>query len=250
MVTIFAAFMRYPAAPFVTGFGRTIRERPLSFLLSLILCVGALFFSLSVATVPDERMDRAMTSILPAPVVSLSADTRPPRQAFLLTALLFEGGVDMLSGTPAGLFGRNLVVTDAALVKDRGLTPDETSINLRRRDLRYATFDRSDMHQADLTGADLTQASLREVNLVESKANKAVFRGADLWRTQFTPSVFSGRAVSPMRLRGADLRGANLAQANLMGAELDGALFEAADLRGAQMDTDDAAEAARQGAKF
>jgi hypothetical protein len=250
MLTIFAAFMRYPAAPFVTGFGRTILERPLSFLLGLILCVGALFFSLSVATVPDEKMDRAMTSIMPAPVVSLSADTRPPRQAFLLTALLFEGGVDVLSGTPAGLFGRNLVVTDAALVKDRGLTPEETSINLRRRDLRYGSFDRSDLHQADLTGADLTQASLREVNLIEAKANKAIFRGADLWRAQFIPSVSPGRPVNPMRLRGADLRGANLQQANLMGAELDGALFEAADLRGAQMDTEDAADAARQGAKF
>ena len=68
MLTIFTAFMRYPAAPFVTGFGRTILERPLSFLLSLVLCVGALFFSLSVATVP-EKMDRAMTSLMPAPVV-------------------------------------------------------------------------------------------------------------------------------------------------------------------------------------
>ena len=250
MLTIFAAFMRYPAAPFVTGFGRTISERPVSFLLSLILCVGALFFSLSVATVPDEKMDRAMTSLMPVPVVSLTPDTRPPRQAFLLTALLFEGGVDMLSGTPAGLFGRNLVVTDAALVRDRGLAPEETSINLRRRDLRYGTFDRSDLHQADLTGADLTQASLREVNLVEAKANRAVFRGADLWRAQFIPSLSTGRPVNPMQLRGADLRGASLQQANLMGAEMDAALFEFADLRGAQMDTEDAAEAARQGAKF
>lgn len=250
MLTIFAAFMRYPSAPFVTGFGRTIRERPRSFLLGFIPGVGALFFSLSVATVPDEKMDRAMTWLMPAPAVSLSADTRPPRQTFWLTALLFEGGVDVLSGSPAGLFGRNLVVTDTALVKDRGLPPEETSINLRRRDLRYGTFDRSDLHQADLTGADLTQASLREVNLIEAKANKAVFRGADLWRARFIPSTSPGRPVNPMRLRGADLRAANLAQANLMGAELDGALFEAADLRGAQMDTEDAAEALRQGAKF
>ncbi len=250
MLTIFAAFMRYPAAGFVTGFGRTILERPLSFLLGFILCVGALFFSLSVATIPDERMDRVMTSLMPAPVASLSGDIRPPRQAFLLTALLFEGGVDVLSGTPAGLFGRNLVVTDAALVKDRGLAPEETSINLRRRDLRYGTFDRSDLHQADLTGADFTHASLREVNLIEAKADKAIFRGADLWRAQFIPSASPGRPVLPARLRGADLRGANLAQANLMGAELEGALFEGADLRGAQMDPEDAAEATRQGAKF
>ena len=195
-------------------------------------------------------MDRAMTWLMPAPAVSLSADTRPPRQTFWLTALLFEGGVDVLSGNPAGLFGRNLVVTDTALVKDRGLPPEETSINLRRRDLRYGTFDRSDLHQADLTGADLTQASLREVNLIEAKANKAVFRGADLWRAQFNPSTAPGRPVNPMRLRGADLRAANLAQANLVGADLDGALFEGVDLRGAHMDTAAAAEAARQGAKF
>lgn len=250
MLTIFGVFMRHPSAGFVTGFGRTISERPLSFLLSFILSVGALFFSLSVATIPDEKMDRAMTSVMPAPVVPLSTDTRPPRQAFLLTALLFEGGVDVLSGNPAGLFGRNLVVTDEALVRDRALAPEETSINLRRRDLRYGTFDRSDLHQADLTGADLTQASLREVNLIEAKANRAIFRGADLWRAQFIPFASVGRPVNPMRLKGADLRGANLTQANLMGADMENAVFEGADLRGAQMDAEDAAEALRQGAKF
>lgn len=250
MLMIFAAFMRYPAAGFVVGFGRTITERPFSFLLSMGLGVAALFFSLSVATIPDERMDRTMTSLMPAPVSPLSPDVRPARQAFALTAWLFEGGVDLLSGSPVGMFGRNLVVTDAALVKNRALAPEETSINLRRRDLRYATFDRSDLHQADLTGADLTQASLREVNLIEARANKAIFRGADLWRAQFIPSAGTGRPANPMLLRGADLRGANLAQANLMGADMESALFEGADLSGAQMDTEDAAEALRQGAKF
>jgi hypothetical protein len=250
MLTVFAAFMRYPSAGFVMGFGRTIIERPVSFMLSMMLGVAAMFFSLSIATIPEERMDRTMTSLLPAPVAPSSPESRSARQAFVLTAWLFEGGVDLMSGSPAGWFGRNLVVTDAALVKNRALTPEETSISLRRRDLRYATFDRSDLHQADLTGADLTQASLREVNLIEAKASKAIFRGADLWRAQFIPSASGNRPVTPALLRGADLRGSNLAQANLMGADMESALFEGADLSGAQMDPEDAAEALRQGGKF
>ncbi|WP_088348826.1 MULTISPECIES: pentapeptide repeat-containing protein [Rhodomicrobium] len=258
LLAIFAVYMRYPTASFVSGFGRTIVERPFSFLLAGILMVGAMFFSLSVATIPDEQMDRVMTVLMPAPVPfddagAVVGAAAEPRQAFLPTAYLFERGIDPLSGRPLGFFARNLILTDADLVPGGPETgAGEAGANLRRRDLRYATLDRSDMRNADLTGALLTWASLRETNLAGARAEKAVFRGADLWRAKFAvpAGAISSGPVGGIDMRGADLRGANLSEANLQGADLTGALFEGADLRAAQMDPEDAAEATRQGAKF
>lgn len=250
MLAVFAVFMRYPALTFTAGFGRTMVERPLSVAINLLLAGGAMFFALSVATIPGERMDRAMTGLWSTDIADARNDRGQTRQAFWLTVLLFEGAVDPLSGRPTSIFGRNLVVTDVDLVKDNAFDEGETSINLRTRDLRYGIFDRTDLHQADLTGANLTQASLREVNLVEAKAEKAIFRGADMWRVQALPSTSQGRPVSGMNLRDADLRKASLVQANLQGAILEGALLEGADFRGAQMDPQAAAEAKRQGANF
>jgi hypothetical protein len=250
ILAVFAVFMRYPALTFTVGFGRTIVDRPLSFLINLLLAGGAMFFALSVATIPGERMDRTMTWFWPADIADARADRGQTRQAFWPTAFLFEGAVDPLSGRPTSIFGRNLVVTDVDLVKDNAFDEGETSINLRTRDLRYGIFDRTDLHQADLTGANLTQASLREVNLVEAKAEKAIFRGADMWRVKALPSTSQARPVSGINLRDADLRKASLVQANLQGAILEDALLEGADFRGAQMDPQAAAEAKRQGANF
>jgi uncharacterized protein YjbI with pentapeptide repeats len=168
----------------------------------------------------------------------------------LPTVLLFDGPVDLVSGRPSSLFARNLIVTDEDLVKDSVFGAGDISINLRHRDLRYGIFDRSDLHQADLTGANLTQASLREANLAGVRAEKAVFRAADLRQVRSAPKNGVDRSANGINFRGADLRNANLAQANLQGATLDGALLEGADLRGAQTDVENVAEAKRQGAKF
>ena len=250
LLVIFTVFMRHPTVGFVRGFGRTMIERPVGFLFSFVLCVAAVLFSFCVATIPDERMDRIMTALLPVAIANYRQENVSPRQAFLPTALLFDGGVDTLSGRPVSFFGRNLVVTDADLVKDSAFDDGETSVNLRLRDLRFGIFDRSDLHQADLTGANLTRASLREVNLVAAKAERSVFQGADLLHAQFVPPASKDSPVVGIDLRDADLRGANLVQTNLQGATLDGTLLEGANLRGARMDTEDVTEAKRQGAKF
>ena len=178
------------------------------------------------------------------------ASERKMRVAFWPTAVLFEGAVDHLSGRPTSLFGRNLVVTDTDLVRDSEVAPDETSVSLRRRDLRYGTFDRSDFHQADLTGAMLMKASLREANLMDVKAEKAILQDADLRRAQFINETSTGRPVRGADLRDADLRRADLRQANLQGARMNGALLEGAELGEALMDPEDADEARGQGAKF
>lgn len=251
LLTIFVIFMRYPTLGFVRGFGRTLIETPVSALICGILCVGALFFSLSVATIPQERMDRAMTSLWPAAIPDHREDGGTPRQAFVLTGWLFDGGIDMLSGRAKSPFTRNLIVADADLVRDSAAAQGEVSLSLRTRDLRYAVLDRSDLHQADLTGANLSGASLREVNLADVRAPRAIFRGADLRHAEIAPrGGATGGGFIPVDMRGADLRGANLAGLELRTVNLTGALFEGANLTGAQAHPETVAEATKQGAKF
>ncbi len=252
VITIFGIYMRYPGLSFVRGFGTNIVRRSWSFLAGTVLCFGAVFFAFAVATIPDEAMDRMMASIpaarMPVPVGDSSG--RKMRIAFTPTALLFDGAVDLLSGRATSLFGRNLVVTDTDLVRDSTVDRDETSLNLRRRDLRYGTFDRSDLHQADLTGTVLTKASLRETNLSDVRAEKASFLDADLEHAQFVNEASSGRSTKGADLRYADLRRANLRQADLQGANMAGTLLEGAEMTDALLDTEDATEAQKQGAKF
>jgi hypothetical protein len=252
LIAIMGIFMRYPGQSFVTGFGANMAQRPGGFIGAGFFCMGVVVFAHCVATVPDETMDRMMTAIPGArtPVPLGETDSRQQRLAFWPTAVLFEGEVDHLSGRPTSFFGRNLVVTDTDLVRDGQVSLGETSISLRRRDLRYGTFDRSDLHQADLTGALLTKASLREANLIEIKAEKANLQGADLWRAQFMPQLSPGTVMNGANLHDADLRRANLQQANLQGAEMTGALLEGTDLTGALLDPEDRIEAQKQGARF
>ena len=252
IIAIFGIYMRYPGASFVRGFGMNMVQRPASFAFSAVLFAGSVLFALAIATVPDETMDRVMAAISSTrTAVPVGESTgRRARAAFWPTAVLFDGAVDLVSGRPTSPFGRNLVVTDTDLVRDSEVGTGEVSINLRRRDLRYGTFDRSDLHQADLTGAALNKASLRETNLMDVRAEKTSFQEADLWRAQFVADVSTGQPVRGADLRDADLRFANLQQANLQGANMAGALMEGARLGEAQMDPEDVAEARRQGAKF
>lgn len=169
-------------------------RHPSHFVFSVGSWFVAMFFSFFVATVPDEAFDRAVRSIpmtrVAAPFGSDPATAK--RHAFVLTAALFDGDVDHISGRLSSMFARNLMVTDTDLtpsdLKDNGI-----SLSLRRRDLRFATFDRSDFRQADMTGAQLSGVSLKGADLSRLKAELADFRGADLTGAQ---------------LQGANLRGA------------------------------------------
>jgi hypothetical protein len=147
IIAIFGIYMRYPGASFVRGFGMNIIHRPWSFAFSALLFAGSMLFAFTIATVPDETMDRvmAMISTTRTPIPVGESAGRKARAAFWPTAVLFDGAVDLVSGRPTSLFARNLVVTDTDLVRDSEVSPGEVSINLRRRDLRYGTFDRSDL---------------------------------------------------------------------------------------------------------
>ena len=252
LIAIFGVCMRYPGLSFVSGLSAIIAGRPWSVAASAALGLGAMFFAFAVATIPDETMDRLMSAIPGARSTVPVGETDSARQrvAFWPTAVLFEGEIDFLSGRRASFFSRNLVVTDADLVRDSQAGPDKTSISLRRRDLRYGTFARSNLRQADLSGALLTKACLRETNLIDAKMAMANLEGADLWRAQFIDETSTGRPVNGANLRGADLRRADFNQVNLKGANLSGALLAGAHLKGALIDSENAEEARRQGANF
>jgi Pentapeptide repeats (8 copies) len=190
-----------------------------------------LFLSFCVATLPDSSLDRAMTVVWPTPVPY--GQKKSKRRAFLMTAWLFEGG----------WLARNLTVTDTDLVKDKDfpLKDGEVSLRLRRRNLNYGTFDRSDLHLADLTGAQLKSASLGGTVLnkavlacLQSKridARCTNLQGADLREAGLQGADLRGAKLQGADLSGAGLQGANLGRAELQGAGLFGAQLQSADLR-------------------
>lgn len=174
----------YPGNETLTG--DTVLRR-----FTAVLAVSlVLVFSVAVATIPGERVDRLLSAIepvaAPVPFQGLGNVTRklPPgaqgRKAFWPTAVLFEGEVDDWTRSPTSLFTRNLIVMDEDLVPDNQGYANETSVSLRGRDLNYATFDRSDLHRADLTDSSLRGASLVETNLENTRLVRVAMQGADL----------------------------------------------------------------------
>jgi Pentapeptide repeats (8 copies) len=189
-----------PDRRFWGGLGAAVRGNPLNALGALAVALTAVFFSLCVATIPGETMDRATTAVWPANVPSNGAAGQPPRRAFWPTAALFEGATDDIQGRPDSIFSRNIVVVNTALVVPVTPEPEEPSLNLRGRDLKFASLDRTDMRRADLTGADLTGASLQQTGFIKARLSRAVLRGADLRNAQLI-STF---------IRGADFEGARI----------------------------------------
>jgi uncharacterized protein YjbI with pentapeptide repeats len=148
-------------------------------------------------------------------------------------------------GTLFGLFPRNLVVTDADLVRDGVLAVGARSVSLRGRDLRFARLDRSDLHQADLTGANLDGASLAGADLrhVMLRCDERT----DLSRRENRDAqpCASARGASFV---GARLGGAKLGGLDLQAARFDGARLEGADLSNAQLGAADFSRAELPGA--
>jgi uncharacterized protein YjbI with pentapeptide repeats len=193
---------------------------------------------------------------------------RVPESASAASASGFAVPVFHLApnGKLLGLFDRNLNVTDHDLVSDKDVTPGEPTLHLRRRDLRFARLDRTDLHQADLTGANLDGASfvgadLRGVFLhcadlgilllTESRRTAICpsARGVNFSKARLGEADLSGLDLSGAQLEDADLGGAKLAHAILAGANLYGARLERADLTGGiAMQGANLATAAMQGA--
>ncbi len=200
LLLILGVLMRAPDRGFFHGLAATFRRQPLSTVAMILVAAAALFFSLLVATLPDERLDRMATALWPAAVPISTPPDSATRRAFLPTAVLFEGATDEIQGRPDSVFSRNIVVINTSMAAPINPEPDEPSLNLRGRDLKYATLDRSDFRRADLTGADLTGASLQQTVLIKTRLIKAKLRGADL-RNAALISTF---------VRGADFEGARV----------------------------------------
>jgi len=239
IIVIVGIFIRFPEKSFVAGFGASLVLIPFNTLMMIIVGLATLSLSLAIATIPDEPMDRVMANLWPMPVPKNEGDKRQERTAFIPTVILFEGKVDPLTGQLTSPFSRNLIVTDTILDAS-----GKASIRLRKRDLRYGIFDRTDMHQADLIAAVMNGASFRETNLANARLDWAEIQNADLWaaqlggakfhHTDLRHSILVDAAMNGADLRDAVLDAADMRHANLGGAEWDGASVKDTNLASAQ----------------
>ncbi len=259
-LSLIGVFMLRTETSFFQAAFNTTRENPLSCAFTGTVLGLVAFFSLFIATVPGEGLDRFVQSFFG----ERAEEEERPRYVSGFMAPFFFASAD---GKLFGLFERNLIVQDADLVVDRDQAPGEPSISLRGRDLRYAKLDRSDMHQADFTGADLRRASLtgtdlrgawlscaapetlylttdREqagcvaatrLDLTRAKLENANLLGIDLRRGKLEEAQLVGANLSNALLTGADFGSAHLEKASLEAAELQGAQLLFARLQGANL---------------
>ena len=209
---------------FLRAFLRTSLHHPVSLLLTAGALVAVALFSIFVATIPGEAAEQ---SVAPSGA----------RQAGNGRQVLGYAVQGFAEGSLLAFFHRNLNVTDTDLVIDKDVTPGQPSLNLRGRDLRFARFDRTDLHQADLTGANLDGASLV---------------GADLRGVWLSCADLNALLLSDSRRAGqcASARGANLSKARLAEAKMAGVDLRLAKLDEAQLDGAQAGHAILSGASF
>lgn len=170
LVAVLGTFLPSPLTGFWASFFYGWRTYPLFMLVSTGLFASFFAFSMFIATVPDEMLDRIAAAFGPSVVVPApSGNPADARAVFLPTAYLFESEARASTGRRSSPFQRNLIVMDADLVNDQGLAEGDITLSLRDRDLRYARLDRSDLKQADLTCADLKGASLEGAILSRAK---------------------------------------------------------------------------------
>lgn len=198
IVLVMGVFLRFPDRSFSRGLVTNLTEHPGNFTATLAVWLFALLFSLTVATIPDGMMDRAMRSIGFASK-RLWTPTERTRVAFAPTAWLFEGDWDFIRNRLNSPFSRSLVVTNEAISGRHEYNAKRRSYNLRGRRLRYAVMRGAALVGVDLTGADLC--------------------GSDLGRVDF-----SFARLDLANLGGTDLRGVKTTQARLDGADFTGAL--------------------------
>jgi uncharacterized protein YjbI with pentapeptide repeats len=240
MLTFIGTFLARSETSFVAAFRKVLRQHPVTTALTAVLMTLIAGFSLFIATIPGERLDRITDSI-----TGRSAATDASSGGALGFAVPFLK--PKTDGSLFGLFYRNLHVTDTDLVVDKDVVGDEPSINLRGRDLRFARLDRSDLHQADFTGADLEGASfvgadLRKVTMHCADLNELLLtdnrqsaRCTDARRANFTRARMGQAKIAGADLRGARFDDARLEFADLSYASMAGTSFASAFLDGAQM---------------
>lgn len=199
------------------------------------------FFSLMVATVPDGWVESWFREI-GSPVSykwidpeaaaksGLEANCQTHRCAFVLTTWLFEGKRLPESDKVDTAFGwsRNLIVRHKNIVEGGENEEVDGRLDLRGRNLNYATLDGSDLHGADFSYAKLNGASLVRTRLFRSEFSVAELAGADLRGARLNQSNFEGAVLERSDLRRARLEKAIFNYAGLNGAKLSGARMQEA----------------------
>lgn len=242
VLLVLGVFLRFPQKNFFAGLWENIAKHPGNFSATFAMSLLTLLFSFCVATLPDSRLDQIMTRLAPAPVPYGGNGTVTARFAFVPTAYLFEHADSRNTlGTlgNAGQFSRNLIVSDADLVPDEKWEPQETSIVLRGRDLRYAVLSRTDMHRADLTGSVLDWADLTGANLSDTSMRSVKMVGAQLSNAKLPGADLDNAVLNGVRAYRADFRGVNLSRASALGgvfseAQFQGAVLKLGDMKGSE----------------
>jgi uncharacterized protein YjbI with pentapeptide repeats len=273
LLVLIGVFMWRLETSFLRAFLHTSLHHPVSLLLTAGLLIAAALFSIFVATIPGEAGEQ--------PAAPGARQASAGRQLFGYT---LQG---LAEGSLLGFFQRNLNVTDTDLVIDKDVTPGRPTLNLRGRDLRFAKFDRTDLHQADMTGANLDGASLvgtdlrgvwmscadlnalllsdshragqcasaRGANLSKARLAEAKMAGVDMRLAKLDEARLEGAQLGHAILSGASFASARLDGADLSGAWLHGANFivaslQGADLSGAKLEGADFTSATMQGASL
>ncbi len=227
---------------FYRTFHRTVRSHPGTTMTTAVLLVAVALFSMFVATIPGERLDR-ITDLVRGRTTPAFAQRSETGSITGFVVPFLRPSPD---GSLFGLFYRNLVVTDLDLVPDSQVQAGEASLNLRGRDLRYARLDRTDLHQADFTGADLEGASfinadLRNVFMGCADLDSLLLRedrvGGKCTDARF--ANFSRARMNEAKMAGVDARGATFSFATLTGAELPYAQLGGADFSSAHLERAD-----------
>jgi len=254
MLALIGVFLMRAETSFPRAFARTTTAHPIRFTLTVGVLGLITLFSLFVATIPGEAIDR-----MGREAAGLRGDDgEGPRDSRIRggTWLGFLGG--HADGRLLGLFSRNLVVTDTDLVADKDVTEGEPTLKLRGRDLRFARLDRSDLHQADLTGADVSGASfvgadLRGIWLQCADVNELLLTD-DRARAQCATARradFSRARLEKAQMVGIDLRGARLEETRLVEAEMPYALLTGTNFSSARLEKADLTGGVQaQGANF
>ena len=120
------------------------------------------------------------------------------------------------------------------------------SVDLRSKDLRYASLIASVLSKADMRRADFRYAGLYSARLDSSNLENANFLGANLTNAILNYSIMENTNLSCADLRGShfsytNLKNANLEHSDLRDAKLRTAILDSADLsfadlRGAEID--------------
>jgi hypothetical protein len=177
------------------------------FVLAGVTSIAALWFSIVIATIPDEWQETALASLNPPVRRAAYWETK----AITARDLLFAGDVNPSTRRRDSLFSNTLVLPgfnlfEALRIDDpKKLAWREHLIDLRARHLEQAVLDGADLAKADLYGAQLQGASLVMARLQGASLEDAHLQGAELdW------ARLQGAAIEKAQLQGASLFAARL----------------------------------------